>query len=46
MSEYTVRIAKPSINHAWQQGWAYLRERWPEAFKNFEPPSMARRGDK
>jgi hypothetical protein len=21
----------------WQQVWAHLKERWPEAFKDFEP---------
>jgi hypothetical protein len=30
----------PSIGRAWQQGWAYLKERWPEAFKDFEPARL------
>jgi hypothetical protein len=30
----------PSVGQAWQQGWAYLKERWPEAFKDFEPARL------
>jgi hypothetical protein len=29
----------PGMNHAWELGWAYLRERWPEAFTGCESVS-------